>query len=91
MPCFRFRAEQICTDCRLAPNSPNHVAQHVNSPVAAAFRNLLARGIHPHQAARSAMIVLRIHHPDLCLYNANLVRNWLLQTARPCDFSGATY
>jgi len=78
-------------DCRLAPKSPGLVAKHVNTPVKAAFWNLLARGIPPHQAARSAMIVLRIHHPDLCLYNTNLVRNWLFQTARLCDFSEATY
>ena len=78
-------------DCRLTPKSQGLVAKHVNAPVEAAFRNLLARGIPPHLAARSAMIVLRIHHPALSLYNSNLVRNWLFQTARLCDFSEVTY
>ena len=73
-----FGSGQICSACDLGPKSPARLAEQVNGVVSTAFQNLLARGIRPQQAVSSALIVLRIHQPDLCPCNASLVREWLL-------------
>jgi len=77
---YSFDPALICQSCTLAPSSPARLVDQVNGAVGAAYHNLLARGITPHQAVRSAITVLRIHHPDLCPCNAHRVRDWLLSS-----------
>jgi len=75
-----FHQAQICQSCALAPASPTRLVDKVNGAVGAAYHNLLARGITPQQAVRSAITVLRIHQPDLCPCNTHRVRDWLLSS-----------
>jgi len=83
MPAKNFDTADICSACDLGPKSPHRLAAQVNGVVRAAFQNLLARGMRPQEAARSALIVLRIHQPGLCPCNLCLVKEWLLATALP--------
>jgi len=74
-----FGAEQLCNDCGESKISTKQVCKDVNGVVRTAFNNLITHGRHPHEAVRSALVVLRIHQPSLCTCNMDRVRGWLLR------------
>jgi len=82
-----FGAAHLCTACDLAPKTPPRLCDYVNGVVSVAFHNLTARGVGTEQAARSALVVLKIHQPDLCPCNSDRVRDWLLTNAANPQFS----
>lgn len=73
---------QLCKCCQCSAAITDQLCNDINGVVRKTFANLLSMGRRPVDAARSALVVLRIHQPGLCSCNIERVRDWLLQSHR---------
>lgn len=71
---------QLCKCCQRSATSTDQLCCDINGVVHKTFNNLVSKGRHPVDAARSALIVLRIRQPDLRSCNIDRVHDWLLQS-----------
>ena len=75
-----LKPEHLCKSCAGRALVTEQLCGDINGVVRKTFANLLALGRRPTDAARSALVVLRIHQPDLCACSVDRVYDWLLKS-----------
>jgi len=78
---YSMPGRQDCCGCHLVDTCSDGFDHTVSEPVLMTYRNLLRKGRQKEDALRSAIVVLRIHQPEVCKEKMDHVSRWLLARA----------